>query len=87
MQPWIQPSSSDSSRRKSVDKAKTLTKSRGRDALLVEGRMYDVATRHVAEAVHDFIESAAKTVLQIHNDPKACGDVLVFMPGTYTTSY
>lgn len=48
----------------------------------MKGRMYDVRTRHVLEAVDDFIESAARMVMQIHQDPRAEGDVLVFMPGT-----
>ncbi|KAK1922948.1 ATP-dependent RNA helicase prh1 [Papiliotrema laurentii] len=53
-----------------------------RDALLVKGRMYEVATRHVKSPVDDFIEAAAKNVMQIHFNPKADGDVLVFMPGS-----
>lgn len=43
--------------------------------------MYDVATRHVTSAVEDYVEDAAKQVMQIHNKPGAEGDVLVFMPG------
>lgn len=54
----------------------------GRDALLVKGRMYDVATRHVLRPVDDFIESAAKNVMQVHLRPGAIGDALVFMPGS-----
>lgn len=48
---------------------------------MVKGRMYDVATQHLIEPVEDFIETAAKQVLQIHNSQEAEGDVLVFMPG------
>lgn len=55
----------------------------GRDSLLVKGRMYNVSTRHIVDAVDDFIEAAAKRVVQIHcTVPSPKGDVLVFMPGT-----
>ena len=43
--------------------------------------MYDVATRNVLRPVDDFIEAAAKNVIQIHLRPHADGDILVFMPG------
>jgi ATP-dependent RNA helicase DHX33 len=44
--------------------------------------MYDVSTRHILRPVDDFIECAARNVMQIHVRPKAVGDVLVFMPGS-----
>jgi hypothetical protein len=53
---------------------------RERPALIVKGRLYDVTTRHLLEPVEDFIETAAKQVVQIHCSD-AEGDVLVFMPG------
>jgi len=53
----------------------------GRDALLVKGRMYEVATRHATAPVDDFIDAAARNVMQIHTRPNANGDILVFMPG------
>jgi len=43
--------------------------------------MYEVATRNVTKPVDDFIEAAAKNVIQIHLRPNADGDILVFMPG------
>lgn len=47
--------------------------------------MYEVTTQHLLEPVEDFIETAAKQVLQIHCSKEAEGDVLVFMPGkSYT---
>ena len=46
--------------------------------------MYDVTTRHVLQPVDDFIEAAARNVMQIHLRPNADGDILVFMPGTYS---
>jgi ATP-dependent RNA helicase DHX33 len=49
--------------------------------------MYEVATHHVHAAVDDYIESAAKSVLQIHCRKGAEGDVLVFMPGTLTSTW
>ncbi|KIR35751.1 ATP-dependent RNA helicase prh1 [Cryptococcus deuterogattii MMRL2647] len=54
----------------------------GRDALLVKGRMYEVATQHVLEPVDDFIEAAARQVMTIHCSPNSPGDILVFMPGS-----
>lgn len=54
---------------------------RGRDALIVKGRMYPVGTRHAIEPVDDFIEAAAKQALSIHCSPNAAGDILIFMPG------
>ncbi|OXM81762.1 ATP-dependent RNA helicase prh1 [Cryptococcus neoformans Bt63] len=54
----------------------------GRDALLVKGRMYEVATQHVLEPVDDFIEAAARQVMTVHCSPDSPGDVLVFMPGS-----
>ncbi len=53
----------------------------------MKGRTHDIQTRHVHEAVDDFIESAARMVTQIHKDPKAVGHVLVFMPGALTTMH
>ncbi|RXK41757.1 ATP-dependent RNA helicase prh1 [Tremella mesenterica] len=53
----------------------------GRNALMVKGRVYEVDTRHVLQPVDDFIESAARQVLQVHCTPKCEGDILVFMPG------
>ena len=49
--------------------------------------MYDVGTRHVVAPVDDFIQSAAKMVVQIHDDPTSIGDVLVFMPGSSALLY
>lgn len=44
--------------------------------------MYKVDTRHTIDPVDDFIEGAAKRVMQIHcAQPERRGDVLVFMPG------
>nr|XP_019051332.1 ATP-dependent RNA helicase prh1 [Kwoniella bestiolae CBS 10118]OCF30262.1 ATP-dependent RNA helicase prh1 [Kwoniella bestiolae CBS 10118] len=54
----------------------------GREALLVKGRMYDVLTQHTTNPVDDFIETAARQVMNIHCNPKNEGDVLVFMPGS-----
>jgi HrpA-like RNA helicase len=54
---------------------------RDKPALIVKGRMYDVTTRHLLEPVEDFIETAAKQVIQIHCSKDAEGDILVFMPG------
>ncbi|OCF58409.1 ATP-dependent RNA helicase prh1 [Kwoniella mangroviensis CBS 10435] len=54
----------------------------GRDALLVKGRMYDVLTQHTTNPVDDFIEAAARQVMNIHCNPNHEGDVLVFMPGS-----
>lgn len=59
----------------------TLKQRSSRDALMVKGRVYNVDTRHVTEPVDDFIESAAKTVVRVHTNPEATGDILVFMPG------
>jgi ATP-dependent RNA helicase DHX33 len=54
----------------------------GRDSLLVKGRMYNVATRHVVDPVDDYIEAAANKVMQVHcTVPSLKGDMLVFMPG------
>lgn len=48
----------------------------------MKGRMFNVHTQHTIEPVDDFIETAAKQVLQIHCAiPARDGDVLVFMPG------
>jgi ATP-dependent RNA helicase DHX33 len=56
---------------------------RNRPALIVKGRMYDVATQHLLAPVDDYVEAAAKQVMAIHLSPNsvADGDVLVFMPG------
>ena len=43
--------------------------------------MYNVTTQHLLEPADDYIESAAKQVLQIHCSEGAEGDILVFMPG------
>jgi ATP-dependent RNA helicase DHX33 len=43
--------------------------------------MYDVTTRHLLEPADDFVETAAKQVMQIHCSGDGEGDVLVFMPG------
>lgn len=45
--------------------------------------MYDVTTQHLVEPADDYIESAAKQVLQIHCSEGAEGDILVFLPGKY----
>lgn len=44
--------------------------------------MYEVSTRHAKRPVDDYVEAAAKMVMQIHFTPKAEGDVLIFMPGS-----
>ena len=43
--------------------------------------MYEVATRHTTAPVDDFIDAAARNVMQIHTRQNADGDILVFMPG------
>ncbi|ORY35839.1 P-loop containing nucleoside triphosphate hydrolase protein [Naematelia encephala] len=54
----------------------------GRQALLVKGRMFSVATSYTVDPIDDFIEQAARKVMQIHcTKPAKEGDVLVFMPG------
>ena len=53
-----------------------------RPALLVQGRIYDVATRYALSPVDDFIEAAATSALKLHRTPDAQGDILMFMPGT-----
>jgi len=60
----------------------THTSCRGREALLVKGRLYDVFTCYSAAPVDDYIEAAARQVLQIHcAKPEKDGDILIFMPG------
>ncbi|TYJ52858.1 hypothetical protein B9479_006538 [Cryptococcus floricola] len=73
--------------RESEEKGEKITGKRmkelkGRDALLVKGRMYQVTTQHVVEPVEDYIEAAARQVMSIYCTPGAEGDVLVFMPGS-----
>ncbi|ORX41168.1 ATP-dependent RNA helicase prh1 [Kockovaella imperatae] len=53
----------------------------GRDTLLVKGRMFDVATRHLSKSADDLVESAATQAMVIHESPKSSGDILIFMPG------
>ena len=60
-----------------------LTANSGRDVLLVRGRMFNVATRHLMSAVDDIVEGAIKQTVAIHGTDNAEGDVLVFMPGAY----
>jgi ATP-dependent RNA helicase DHX33 len=43
--------------------------------------MYPVGTRHAAEPVDDYIESAARQAMVIHCVSGQDGDILVFMPG------
>jgi ATP-dependent RNA helicase DHX33 len=43
--------------------------------------MYEVKTCHVLSAVEDYVEDAAKQVMQIHHKSGMDGDILVFMPG------
>jgi len=49
-------------------------------AVQVLGRAFPVQLFYVAEAQHDYLEAAVKTVLQIHVD-EADGDILVFLTG------
>ncbi|KAK8229733.1 ATP-dependent RNA helicase [Phyllosticta capitalensis] len=47
----------------------------------IEGRMYPVKVRYLPEATADFIESALKTIFEIHVKEPLPGDVLVFLTG------
>ncbi|KAA6378022.1 MAG: putative Pre-mRNA-splicing factor ATP-dependent RNA helicase DHX16, partial [Streblomastix strix] len=49
--------------------------------LNVSGRMYDVEILYVKQPCFDFVEATIETILNIHQENPADGDILVFLTG------
>ena len=46
----------------------------------VKGRQHPVTIYHTATSQPDYVDSALRTLFQVHTD-KPAGDVLIFLPG------